>query len=62
MRTNAIKTARKRAGLSQVQLAQKLGVSPSTVAAWELGTHSMRTARLQQVARALGVKVSKLLA
>ena len=62
MRANAIKTARERRGLSQIQLAEKLGVSPSTVAGWELGTHSVRTARLARLARVLGVPVTKLLA
>lgn len=62
MKTNTLKQARERAGLSQVQLAEKLGVAPSTVAGWELGTHSVRTKRLSQLARVLRVRVAKLLA
>jgi repressor LexA len=62
MKTSALKQARERIGLSQVQLADKLGVAPSTVAGWELGTHSVRAKRLQQLARVLRTPVSKLLA
>jgi transcriptional regulator with XRE-family HTH domain len=61
MRTTALKAARQKAGLSQVELATKLGVAPSTVAAWELGTHSIRTHRLTELARVLRVEVTKLL-
>lgn len=62
MRSHVLKAARERIGLSQVQLAAKLGVAPSTVAGWELGTHSVRVARLPQLARVLRVQVAKLLA
>ena len=61
MRTAALKMARQKAGLSQVELATKLGVAPSTVAAWELGIHSIRTSRLPALARVLSVDVMKLL-
>jgi transcriptional regulator with XRE-family HTH domain len=60
MRPNALKAARERAGLSQVKLAELLDVAPSTVAAWELGTHSARIRRLNQIARVLRVSVAKL--
>jgi transcriptional regulator with XRE-family HTH domain len=61
MRAMVLKQARERIGLSQVQLAERLGVAPSTVAGWELGTHSVRTSRLSQLARVLRVQVRQLL-
>jgi transcriptional regulator with XRE-family HTH domain len=61
MRATALKQARARAGLSQVELAKLLRVAPSTVAGWELGTHSVRAKRLSQLARVLRVKVTELL-
>lgn len=62
MRVSALVSARMKAGLTQVELAKKLRVAPSTVAGWELGTHSVRSTRLPQLARALGVPVAKLFA
>ena len=61
MRPAAIKEARERAGLTQVQLAELAGVAPSTVAGWELGTHSLRVKRLPQLARILRTSVTRLL-
>jgi transcriptional regulator with XRE-family HTH domain len=57
--------ARKRAGLSQADLAAKLGVSPGTVAGWESAgehAHGMRLDRVAEVAKALGVEVAELIA
>lgn len=62
---NFIAEARERVGLSQVELAEKLGVAPSTVAGWELlpdSGHSFRLARLDDVARVLKVSKKDLLA
>lgn len=56
----ALKAARESAGLSQADLAEKLGVAASTVAGWELGTHGVRLDRLTQIARAVGVDVAEL--
>jgi transcriptional regulator with XRE-family HTH domain len=61
MRVSVLKAAREKAGLSQVQLAERLGVAPSTVAGWELGTHSVRSSRLSQLARVLRIEVRTLL-
>jgi transcriptional regulator with XRE-family HTH domain len=62
---NFIAAARKKVGLSQVALAEKLGVSTGTVAAWELlpneSGHSFRLVRLTDLARALRVKEAELL-
>lgn len=57
----AIALVRKRRGLSQVQLAKKMGVSPSTIAGWELGTHAPRSARLHKLSRVLKTPIAKLL-
>jgi len=56
----AIAAARETAELSQVQLAKKIGVAPSTVAGWELGTHAPRFDRLKAIAKALGVTTAQL--
>lgn len=58
----AIARARKRRKLSQVQLAKKMRVSPSTIAGWELGLHMPRSSRMHELARVLKTPVSKLLA
>lgn len=57
--------ARKRAGLSQAELAKKLGVSAGTVGSWEGksdSAHGMRIERLHEVASALGCSVEELVA
>ncbi len=54
--------ARDAKGMSQADLAKKLGVVPSTVAGWELGTHGIRMGRLKDIAKVLGVPVSRLVA
>lgn len=56
-----IKRARAASGISQVELARKLAVAPSTVAGWELGLHAVRHERLHALARALGVSVVELI-
>jgi transcriptional regulator with XRE-family HTH domain len=58
----AIRTARQGANLTQAKLARKLGVSPSTVAGWELGTHAIRMDRIGKLARVTGASESDLLA
>lgn len=57
--------ARKRAGLSQADLAKRLGVSAGTVGSWEGksdSAHGMRMDRLHAVAKALGCSVEELVA
>lgn len=58
----ALARAREAKGLSQVELAQKLGVSPGTVGGWENGTHGIRLKRLRAVAKALEIDVAELVA
>lgn len=53
---------RERLGLTQEQLAERLGVDQGTVAHWELGTRQPRLSSLQAWAKALGLPTEKLLA
>ena len=53
--------ARDAAGLSQQTLAEKLGVKPSTIAAWENDLKEPRANRLQMVSGLLSVSMSWLL-
>ena len=46
-----IKTVRKKAGITQVQLANELGVSKGTVAMWEVGVRHPRTADVFKMAQ-----------
>lgn len=60
-----IAKARKAKGLSQAELAKKLGVSAGTVAGWETTgshAHGMRDPMKKRVAKVLGVEVAELLA
>jgi len=57
-----LRRARKRAGLTQEALAQRLAVGPQTVYRWEAGRARPPKARLPVIARALGVDLSLLAA
>ena len=52
---------RRRAGLSQEQLAEKLGVSRQAVSKWEPGEASPEVSKLRPLAEALGVTADELL-
>lgn len=56
-----IRSARIRSGLSQRELARRLGVSPGAVGQWELGVHSPSRSRLSVLAKTLRVQVEWLL-
>lgn len=56
-----IKDMRKKAGLTQTELAKKLGIAQSAVSAWENGEKSPRTAKLMEIAAALSCTVDDLL-
>lgn len=58
---NAIKRARLIEGLTQMELAQKLGVSAVSVCKWETGKTFPSSKRLKRVAEALNTTVSELL-
>jgi transcriptional regulator with XRE-family HTH domain len=46
-------------GLSQAALADKIGVSPSAVAQWELGQTSPSTRHLEKMAEVIGVTMER---
>lgn len=56
-----IKTLREHYGLTQVQLAQRLGVTKSAVNAWETGTNSPSLSYVVKLARIFGVSTDYLL-
>lgn len=57
----SIKQRRERAGLSQEQLAEEMGVSSGTIYHWENGNASPKWNQVPALAAALGVKVHTLL-
>jgi transcriptional regulator with XRE-family HTH domain len=52
-----LKELRFRKRISQKELAQKIGVSPSTVAAWEVGRNEPNYDMLKKLADFFGVSV-----
>lgn len=55
-------SARKNAGLSQVAVAEKIGVTDAAVSMWESGKTRPRAALLRQIAALYGCTVDDLLA
>ncbi|MDA8169684.1 MAG: helix-turn-helix transcriptional regulator [Nitrospiraceae bacterium] len=53
-----IRQMRKSSGLSQVQLAEKVGISYQQVQKYEKGTNQLSLSRLEQISEALGVPAS----
>jgi DNA-binding XRE family transcriptional regulator len=56
-----VKACRKRAGLTQAGLAQKVGVSRGAVAAWEGGTQALEWKNIKSVIEAAGLKLDQCL-
>ena len=56
-----IKEARELAGLSQKELAEKIGVAPNTFHGYESGKHDPKSNLLADIARVCGVSVDFLL-
>jgi transcriptional regulator with XRE-family HTH domain len=56
-----IRAARRRAGLSQAELATKAGISQATLSRIERGEGDPRTNVLEEIARACGVALPELL-
>ena len=56
-----IKKIREEKGILQTELAEKLNINQSAVAAWETGKAFPRTERLREIASILGCTVDELL-
>lgn len=61
MKENSIKKYRLERGLTQEELAEKLGVNRVSISYWERGLALPKGSRLLDVSTALGVSVDKLL-
>lgn len=60
MKLKRLKTLRMRAGLTQVQLAEKADIAPATLRGYEKGKEAF-LAKAQVIATALSVKLEELL-
>lgn len=58
---NRIRNARKREGITQAQLADKIGKNNNLVARWERGEVTIKASFLQDIANALNVPISELI-
>ena len=56
-----IRGARDAAGLTQADLAEKIGTRPGTISDWERGGVDQRIEGLAKIAEALGIKIGKLI-
>lgn len=57
---NNIRDERKKRGLTQAQLAEKIGVAQTTVANWENDTRNASVKNLQKIADALEIPIANL--
>lgn len=55
-----LKILREQAGLSQMELAEKLNVGQSTIAMWENGTNAPRADKLPLLAKIFDCKIDDL--
>ena len=55
-----IKELRERKGWTQLQLANEVGVTPSTIYNWERGRFVPRVGQLRDLAKALGVRMDEI--
>ena len=55
-----IKSMRERAGFTQAEVAESLGIAQSTIAMWENGTNQPRADKLPQLAKLYGCKIDDL--
>jgi transcriptional regulator with XRE-family HTH domain len=57
---NAISRLRKKQGLSQVQLAEKLNITQGAVSQWEMGLSNPKSEILPELAKALDCTIDEL--
>lgn len=57
---NGIKEARKKRGLTQIEMAKMMGEKQSTISMWETGSNIPRASKLPQIAKILGCTVDEL--
>ena len=55
-----IKELREKKGWTQLELANEIGVTPSTIYNWERGRFVPRLAQLRDLARVLGVRMDEM--
>ena len=55
-----LKAARLAAGLTQGQLAERVGCHQKDISRWEAGTHEPRAPTLKKMAQALGCSMDEL--
>ena len=58
---SAIKARRLKLGMSQAELAQKMGVRQNTISGWERGTRQPSIAKIKQLALSLECSIEDLL-
>lgn len=58
---NMIRTERIKAGLTQTQLAEKIGVTQNEVSRWETGERNPKLDKLKKIADALNVPITELI-
>lgn len=56
---NRVRELRTAAGMTQKQLADKVGVTIPTVSKWELNQRTLETARVIQLSRIFGVPMEQ---
>jgi transcriptional regulator with XRE-family HTH domain len=56
-----IKAARERAGISQTELAERIGTTRQQIGKYETGTQDMTVERMLRIAAALGVEPNTLI-
>ena len=56
----SIKTVRKAKGMTQVQLAEKVGCTQKDISRWESGERTPNTASLKKLSQALGCSMDDL--
>jgi len=55
-----IKVLRDARGLTQFDLAVRVGVTPTAVSAWERGQYEPRASQLRKLAEVLGVRMDEI--